>query len=180
MSEKCITNSRYIYTHETGKSAPQTVDIHHVVARKNGLWKSIVCFSAFVLLLIAFCVLLGEDKSASNIFLYLGIGAFFIILMRRNVVEKETVVIIPAFGVQLETHYRSGRVVRCFVPIDNILKPVLNECVTPVTCYWSLALILREEEKLTLVFKASRPPLKMLRPVWEALCAATETGESRG
>lgn len=47
----------------------------------------------------------------------------------------------------------SGRVIRHFVPISKILKPVLNECVTPVTCYWSLALIIRGEEQLMLVFK---------------------------
>lgn len=37
--------------------------------------------------------------------------------------------------------------------MSKILKPVLNECVTPVTCYWSLSLIVRGEEELTLVFK---------------------------
>jgi phosphatidylinositol N-acetylglucosaminyltransferase subunit H len=47
----------------------------------------------------------------------------------------------------------SGRVDRHFVPIGKILKPLLNECVTPVTCYWSLALLLRDEEELKLVFQ---------------------------
>ncbi|KAL5984315.1 hypothetical protein ACLOJK_018419 [Asimina triloba] len=60
---------------------------------------------------------------------------------------------MPAFGVQLETHYRSGRIVRRFVPIGKILKPVLNECVTPVTCYWCLAFIVRDEADLMLVFQ---------------------------
>lgn len=47
----------------------------------------------------------------------------------------------------------SGKTVRQFVPISRILKPVLTECVTPVTCYWSLSLIIRGEEELMLVFK---------------------------
>lgn len=47
----------------------------------------------------------------------------------------------------------SGRTLRQFVPIGKILKPVLNECVTPVTCYWSLSVILRGEEQLLQVFK---------------------------
>ncbi|TVU17393.1 hypothetical protein EJB05_33426, partial [Eragrostis curvula] len=64
----------------------------------------------------------------------------------------------------------SGRVDRRFVPIGKILKPLLNECVTPVTCYWSLALLLRDEEELLLVFQKFRPPVKMLVPVWKALC----------
>ncbi|KAL9241516.1 hypothetical protein vseg_015622 [Gypsophila vaccaria] len=178
MTEKCKANSRYIYLHETGKWPAQTVDIHHVVARKSNLSRRIVCFSVITILLIAFCVFLGEEKTASILLLYLGIAAAFIKLLRRKLVERESVVIIPGFGIQLETHFRSGRAARRFVPIDNILKPVLNECVTPVTCYWSLALILRDEEKLTLVFKASQPPLTMLLPIWKALCAATETGET--
>lgn len=47
----------------------------------------------------------------------------------------------------------SGKVFREFVPVDKILKPVLLECVTPVTCYWSLSLIIRGEEELKSVFK---------------------------
>lgn len=47
----------------------------------------------------------------------------------------------------------SGKVDRFFVPIDKILKPVLLECVTPVTCYWTLSLIVRGESEMVLVFK---------------------------
>lgn len=71
-----------------------------------------------------------------------------------------------------------GRAVRHFVPIDKILKPILNECVTPVTCYWSLALLLREEDELMLVFKELQPPIKILLPIWKALCASTDSSES--
>ncbi|KAM3401256.1 hypothetical protein ACQJBY_005805 [Aegilops geniculata] len=87
----------------------------------------------------------------------------------------ESVVIMPSFGVQLEIHFWSGRVDRHFVPIGKILKPLLNECVTPVTCYWSLALLLRDEEELKLVFQKFRPPVKMLVPIWRALCAFTDS-----
>ncbi|CAN1127381.1 hypothetical protein LINPERPRIM_LOCUS29595 [Linum perenne] len=38
--------------------------------------------------------------------------------------------------------------------VSKILKPVLLQRVTPVTCYWILCLILRVEEELTLIFKA--------------------------
>lgn len=86
---------------------------------------------------------------------------------------KESVMVMPTFGVQLETHYLSGRIVRRFVPIDKILKPVLLECVSPITCYWSLSLLLRGEAELMLVFKELRPPVKMLIPIWKALCCAS-------
>ena len=49
----------------------------------------------------------------------------------------------------------SGKVIRRFVPIDKILKPVLLECVTPVTCYWTLSLIVRGESEMVLVFKVN-------------------------
>lgn len=49
--------------------------------------------------------------------------------------------------------YCSGKVIRRFVPVDKILKPVLLECLTPVTCYWSLSLIVKGEDELLLVFK---------------------------
>ncbi|ONK62641.1 uncharacterized protein A4U43_C07F6300 [Asparagus officinalis] len=89
----------------------------------------------------------------------------------------ESIVIMPEFGVQLETCYWSGRISCRFVPIRKILRPVLNECVTPVTCYWSLALIQHEEESLFLVFQELQPPLTMLTPAWKALCGATDCKE---
>lgn len=47
----------------------------------------------------------------------------------------------------------SGRINRRFIPVSKILKPVLNEYVTPVTCCWCLSLLIRNENELTLVFK---------------------------
>ncbi|KAF5179998.1 Glycylpeptide n-tetradecanoyltransferase [Thalictrum thalictroides] len=73
----------------------------------------------------------------------------------------------------------SGKVMSSFVPIGNILRPVLNECVTPVTCYWNLALILRDEEELMLVFQELQPPVKMLVPIWKALLVATDNKETQ-
>ncbi|KNA24369.1 hypothetical protein SOVF_016210 [Spinacia oleracea] len=179
MVEKCIRNSRYMYIHEAGNWPSQTVDVHHLVIRRNRRRTIVACFLAIVLLLYAFYLLLGQlDILVSVLPWYMIIGVTFVRLLRGKLVEKESIVIIPAFGVQLETHYISGRAVRRFVPIDKILKPILNECVTPVTCYWSLAFLLHDEDELMLVFKTLQPPLKMLLPIWKALCAATDSSES--
>lgn len=51
----------------------------------------------------------------------------------------------------------SGRIIRRFFPLGKILRPVLLECVTPITCYWSLSLVVRDEGELTLVFKVNSP-----------------------
>ncbi|KAL3844709.1 hypothetical protein ACJIZ3_002112 [Penstemon smallii] len=127
------------------------------------------------------CQLLIQDKSVAVVLWGFTLAGFLLRQSRRKLVMKESVIILPAFGVQLETFYMrhffglvqvSGRTVRHFVPIDKILKPVLNECVTPVTCYWSLSLIIREQEQLLLVFKELYPPISMLVPIWKALCAS--------
>lgn len=64
----------------------------------------------------------------------------------------------------------SGSKSRRFIPMSKILKPVLNECVTPVTCYWSLSLIVRGEEELTLVFKVIHLFLLFKLNILKGLC----------
>ncbi|KAH9326400.1 hypothetical protein KI387_006578, partial [Taxus chinensis] len=74
-------------------------------------------------------------------------------VIHRNGIQQESVVVMPTLGVQLETCYKSGKIFRRFVPMGNILAAVINEAVTPFTCYWYLALVVREETKLALVFQ---------------------------
>ncbi|EEC70003.1 hypothetical protein OsI_00542 [Oryza sativa Indica Group] len=96
--------------------------------------------------------------------------------LKYKPVKKESLLIMPTFGVQLEQHFWSGRVHRQFVPVGKLLKPVLNEHVTPITCYWSLVLLLHSEDKLVRVFKKVYPPVKMMVPIWKALDAFTNYG----
>ncbi|KAI3451013.1 hypothetical protein Pfo_007678 [Paulownia fortunei] len=140
---------------------------------------AIICFLILQLWqnMTSVCQLLTPDKPVAIVLWSFTIAGILLRQLLRKQVEKESVIILPAFGVQLETIYRSGRTVRHFVPIGKLLKPVLNECVTPVTCYWSLSLILRSEEELLLVFKELYPPITMLVPIWKALCAAIEDEE---
>ncbi|BAS70573.1 Os01g0166400 [Oryza sativa Japonica Group] len=76
----------------------------------------------------------------------------------------------------IKATFYSGRVHRQFVPVGKLLKPVLNEHVTPITCYWSLVLLLHSEDKLVRVFKKVYPPVKMMVPIWKALDAFTNYG----
>lgn len=102
----------------------------------------------------------------------------------------------------IKATFYSGRVHRQFVPVGKLLKPVLNEHVTPITCYWSLVLLLHSEDKLVRVFKVNfscfqlvssalrgicwlteslnlqkvYPPVKMMVPIWKALDAFTNYG----
>lgn len=91
-------------------------------------------------------LLCGSSTHEDRIIAYsVGIGFCFLLLILTTCSTSK---IISFFFLS----YR-GRTIHRFIPIDKILKPVLSECVTPVTCYWSLSLIVREEEELVLVFK---------------------------
>ncbi|XP_074371993.1 uncharacterized protein LOC141712816 [Apium graveolens] len=170
MVEFTILNARFTYIHHYTTS----VDTHHVVVRPNASLNFILLVSRFLLLAIPFLLLLLKNESATLILWILLVVSLLFKLWLWKPVDKESIIIMPNFGVQLETQYRCGSNSRRFIPMSKILKPVLNECVTPVTCYWSLSLIVRGEEELTLVFKELQPPIKMLVPIWKALCAAAD------
>ncbi|XWS42238.1 hypothetical protein CRYUN_Cryun17cG0150900 [Craigia yunnanensis] len=151
-----VSNSRYSYINK-GKWASGSVDIHHVIVRKSFLKPF---FVPILLLPIACYFFSFKENSATVLFWsFLLSGLLVILLLPWKPVDKESVIIMPAFGVQLETHYSSGRIIRRFIPAAEIWKPVLLECVTPVTCYWSLSLLVRGKEELMLVFKVKQPNL---------------------
>ncbi|KAM7519966.1 hypothetical protein LguiB_018928 [Lonicera macranthoides] len=179
MVDSTIADARYTYIHDDQKGLLQAIDTHHIVVRRNASMGFFVKLS-LLLLLVAnpLFLVLVKDKSVTTFLWSLLLGAVFVKLFFRRSVEKESVIIMPSFGVQLETHYKSGRTSHQFIPISKILEAVLNECVTPVTCYWSLSLLVRGEEQLLLVFKELRPPAKMLIPIWKALCSAADGKES--
>ncbi|PIN15801.1 GPI-GlcNAc transferase complex, PIG-H component [Handroanthus impetiginosus] len=175
MTPSVITKGRCTYVHDVKKGPPEAIDVHHIIAARKGVGCLMFCTYSLLFAITCFLVLqLLQDKPLTSVLWSFALAAFLLRQFLRKRVEKESVIILPAFGVQLETVYRSGKIVRDFVPIGKILKPVLNECVTPVTCYWSLSLILRGEEELLLVFKELYPPVTMLVPIWKALCAAID------
>ncbi|KAL1820300.1 hypothetical protein ACET3Z_015169 [Daucus carota] len=164
------SNARFTYIHHY----TTLLDSHHLVVRPNASMTFFLFISRVLLVAIPFLLLLVKDKSATLLLWILLVIALLIKSLLWKHVDKESIIIMPNFGVQLETQYRSGSKFRRFIPMSKILKPVLNECVTPVTCYWSLSLIVRGEEELTLVFKELHPPIKMLVPIWKALCTAAD------
>ncbi|KAG5244385.1 phosphatidylinositol N-acetylglucosaminyltransferase [Salix suchowensis] len=164
MTDFSMVNRRYGYLHEC-KWPLEAIDMHHVVVRKSNAKGFFVYLSALI------------DKSIIILLWGFLMSVLLVKVMFWNRVMKESVVVMPTFGVQLETHYASGRIVHRFIPIGKILKPVLLECVSPVTCYWSLSLLLHGEAELTLVLKELRPPVKMLIPIWKALCDASDIKE---
>ncbi|XP_006855724.2 uncharacterized protein LOC18445525 isoform X2 [Amborella trichopoda] len=174
MSEKPISSRKYTYIHDEDDTGFQSIDSHHIMVPKSRS-RQFLLYSSFLVLMAHVCSLLLGKEEWRIVFPWNSLT--FVILaaaLHLRSIEKESVLIMPTFGVQLETHYRSGRICRRFIPISKILKPVLNECVTPTTCYWSLVLILRGDKELTLVFQELQPPLEMLVSVWKALCTAVD------
>ncbi|CAM0957564.1 unnamed protein product [Alopecurus aequalis] len=161
----------YTYKHRGDNG----VDIHEIFVKKSRT-RVLMSYTGVIFLLATVChSLLGKETLCHKSLWNITFGILVAKCFQYKPVKKESVVIMPSFGVQLEIHFWSGRVDRHFVPIGKILKPLLNECVTPVTCYWSLVLLLRDEEELKLVFQKFRPPVKMLVPIWKALCAFTNS-----
>lgn len=177
MGENSFAHRKYMYFHDQ-KYPHEAIDIHHIEVQSNAAKRVFLSLLGAIVVGNALYLVLTKEKSVTLLFSSFLLWAFLRKLLLGKPVKKESVVIMPTLGIQLETLYISGRITRQFVPVSKILKPVLQECVTPVTCYWSLSLVLREEEELTPVFKELRPPLKMLIPVWKALCAATGEGSS--
>lgn len=174
-----IVIGKHIYIHEDCKGDFQAVDNHHILVKKRSTKDFLFYLTILPLLAYISSLILFKEKPGDFFVWNIFLGIFVFRAWNGKVIKKESVIIMPGFGVQLETHYRSGKVKRHFVPIGNILKPVLNECVTPVTCYWSLALILREEAELMLVFRELQPAVKMLIPIWKALCVATDSEKTK-
>ncbi|KAL7104599.1 hypothetical protein ACP275_08G255800 [Erythranthe tilingii] len=182
MEPSIISKGRYKYVHDVKMGPPEAIDIHHIIFESRAavylaFFRYALLFAIVALLLLfqntmSFSRLLTPDNPVSIVLWSFTFASFVVRQLLRKQVEKGTVIILPAFGIQLETSYRSGTTVRRFVPMGKILKPVLSECLTPVTCYWSMSLILRGEEELLLVFKELYPPVTMLVPIWKAVCGA--------
>ncbi|KAF7028081.1 hypothetical protein CFC21_040052 [Triticum aestivum] len=167
-----ISSGMYRYMHRCESG----VNIHDVFVERSAFRVLFSYVGVMCLLANVSHTLLSKESLCLGSFWSVPFSAIVAKCLQYKPVKKESLVIMPAFGIQLEQHFWSGRVDRKFVPISKILQPVLNECVTPVTCYWSLALLLRDEDETMLVFQNLHPPVKLLLPIWKALCAFTNSG----
>nr|XP_009778489.1 PREDICTED: uncharacterized protein LOC104227835 isoform X2 [Nicotiana sylvestris] len=102
-----IAEGKYTYVHEVGKGPPEAIDAHHIVVRRSREKGSNLCL--FTLLLFAYpSFLLFRQGKLDTLHIWsLVIMALLIRLFLKKPVKKESVLILPAFGVQLETQYGS-------------------------------------------------------------------------
>ncbi|XP_073065580.1 uncharacterized protein [Primulina eburnea] len=178
MEQFTIRRGRYAYVHDVNGSPPEAIDVHHILISNTWCRMSHLCTYALLFAIPGFLFLRHPQGTLVAVtFWSLVFAGFLSWVSLRRQIKKESVIILAAFGVQLETMFGSGRTVRHFIPISKILKPVLVECITPFSCYWSLSLIVRGEEELLPVLKGLYPPVKMLVPIWKALSVAIANGE---
>ncbi|KAL7593605.1 uncharacterized protein LOC111883880 [Lactuca sativa] len=114
-----ISNARFTYVHDYHKFLPlQAVDTHHIVAQRSVV-KPIVIY-LFVILLVAYVAFLHfeQGKPVTTVLWCLLFGLLLVKLFIWRPIVKESVIIMPAFGVQLETHY--GR----YSTYPNIYKKI--------------------------------------------------------
>ncbi|XP_044947565.1 uncharacterized protein LOC123396820 [Hordeum vulgare subsp. vulgare] len=162
-----ISSGMYIYTHHCESG----VNIHDVFVERSPFrvmfsYIGVICFLANV------ChTFLPKVSLCIGSFWSVPFSTIVAKCLQYKSVKKESLVIVTAFGIHIEQYFWSGRVHCRFVNINKIIKSVLNECVTPVTCYWSLALLLHDEDETKLVFQKLHPPVKLLLPICKALCA---------
>lgn len=170
----CLFSNNYSYFREEDPDGSRIITRHHIIAKRKWMpefiaWSTVLVLMTFICTLLLPIPTVAEGSSLIGTVLLCVLSAAVI---HGNGIEEETVVVMPTLGVQLETCYKSGKVSGRFVPIGDILAAVINEAVTPFTCYSYLALVLRDERKLALVFQGLRPPLDMLVPTWKSLCSA--------
>jgi phosphatidylinositol glycan class H protein len=153
-------------------SACSLVKTHKIVVARK---KSSPLFYILLLAVLILCSTIIVSSGTEPSFLLPSLGILLFFWARSKRVVEEVVVVMPTLGVQLETVYQNRKVHRRFIPLQKIVAPVINEAISPVTCYFYLALLLRGEDNLVLIFLNLRPPLKMLVPIWRSLCDACGT-----
>ncbi|XP_069149441.1 uncharacterized protein [Solanum lycopersicum] len=105
-----IAVGKYTYVHEVGKGPPEAIDAHHIVVRRSREKGFNLCL--FTLLLFAYpTFLLFRQGKLDTLHIWsLFIMTLLMRLFLKKPVKKESILILPAFGVQLETQYGSSPV----------------------------------------------------------------------
>ncbi|KAL3376130.1 hypothetical protein AABB24_002861 [Solanum stoloniferum] len=100
-----IAVGKYTYVHEVGKGPPEAIDAHHIVVRRSREKGFNLCLFTLILFAYPTFLLFRQGKLDTLHIWSLVIMALLMRLFLKKPVKKESVLILPAFGVQLETQY---------------------------------------------------------------------------
>ncbi|OEL30274.1 putative staphylococcal-like nuclease CAN1 [Dichanthelium oligosanthes] len=135
-----ISDGMYAYNHRCEGG----VDIHDIVVKKS-TFRILLYYIGTICLLMTVCrILLKESLGLSSLWSisFAGVIAKW---LRCDPVKKESLVIMPTFGVQLEQHF------------------------------WSKLSLYAVNGLKELTMQNLNPPAKMLVPIWKALCAFVDS-----
>ncbi|XP_072982462.1 uncharacterized protein [Typha latifolia] len=94
----------YSYGH-LGQKAPQAIDVHEIFVRKNRLRVLLSYVGTITLLASIYCSVMAKEHLCVSSIWSILVGILVAKCLEYKPVKKESVVIMPAFGVQLETHF---------------------------------------------------------------------------
>lgn len=83
-------------------------------------------------------------------------------------VKQESLLVMRDLGVQLRTVYNSGRVVRTFIDRENILDIIINEGITGCRILYYLAVVVKGEKRMSVVFSNLYPPFSTVLQVYQS------------
>lgn len=101
--------------------------------KRNSLLRRLVF--AILLQLSCFLAFAVQNLVVHSVFLVVLVYHFNRLL---NLVDCEILKIVPDFGIEKSTIYAFGRRQQIFVPINNVLKVVINEVIYLVSLYTPL------------------------------------------
>ncbi|KAJ4806994.1 phosphatidylinositolglycan-like protein [Rhynchospora pubera] len=99
------SHDTYKYVRTDTSTLDKVIDVHDVYVKRSKLRVLFSYIGRLILLANMSLLLIEKDKLSIVSFWRLFLGVVSAKLLQYKPIKKESVVIMPSFGVQLETHY---------------------------------------------------------------------------
>ncbi|KAF5200572.1 hypothetical protein FRX31_009841 [Thalictrum thalictroides] len=96
---------KYVYIQTDLKGGSQAVDLHHILIQKRSPRNLLSYLTILPVLAYIMSLVLYKEKALAIFLWNILLGVVIIKAWHGKSIKKESVVIMPGFGVQLETHY---------------------------------------------------------------------------
>jgi phosphatidylinositol glycan class H protein len=80
-------------------------------------------------------------------------------------VQSESLLVVRGLGIQLSTTSRLGTSYTRFIESSRVVDVVLNEAIHRFSVRYYLAILVRDEDRMTVCFPVLMPPLHLLKDV---------------
>lgn len=136
---------------------------------KNSFLRFYVGTSISLMIIMLFVIInpfipIGNGIMVCLIFLVIS----YLVVLFRSLVVEESILIIQDFGIQLRILYLTGVEQKLFLSNDKVEGFFIHEYVIGSQVKFSLAFLVKGEQRLRLVFKHLYPGFDSLRRVYSA------------